>query len=692
MASNQRRLHRSRVQPLLVRVLVLLTLTGLLVSGCSPAVRAMRAPNPLRVSGDGAVTHAGFTATSDDPAQTVTLAPPTLNQDAFDSLVSWAGNGTVVGTPVEVTLDGGLPDGGVTLTRTFPIAIPEDVAVTFVYWDDVVGEWWAVPSDISPDRLSVSATVDHLSFWTTITGGAQDALQGFTAGLSAAGTVIKDAADTANQGVQQFNNTVKKAFVAAAEEGYYAVGKIFDVRVDAPTCDGDIPDWADSTTFIETHHRSNPVLWCAGHDTQHPELLVVKARVNRGYGSFAETAATPAWTYNSTFDQGAFDTALAAITELDQTLAQSVTELTGGGRLVGPGQEISFGFSEDAVRAVEVGQPLVTLALPGIDGFLATSIAQAVTQSGEMLLEGSLAAVIGVASCSTDLAGVDDIQTASRAAITCISGFDDLIAQKVALGLLTTGMSPQAAGKAAGATLAKFTVWLALIGPVFNIMNYTADSMLPDSARTLTVFVTITRPATNPTEVIVLNPFTADGTLKAGYTLDDLTTQMPVQCFSASRSAVTGGTHDCGGTADSTHSCWASPRYPGQVACMTTPWRAELLLRRAENLTATAAPDNPEPLGIELVDGTRWWLRHGGSWGTAADGRVGAYGCDSADCSYEQTGLYLAVVTLDTSPVIDESTPTWTVLVGELGSPDDEVPPPTRIAVAKAWFIASDLD
>lgn len=647
----------------------------------------MRPPGPVNVSGDGAVAHAGFSVVSGDPGQTVTLAPPTLDQAAYDSLLSWANSGAVVAAPVEVTLDGEIPDGGVTLTRTFPIAIPEDVAVTFVYYDDTVGEWRAVASDISPDRLSVSATVDHLSIWTTISGGAQQAMDGFTAGLSAAGTAIRDAADTVYQGVQQFNNTVKKAFVAAAEESYYAVGKIFDVRVDAPTCDGDIPDWADDTVFIATD-RNNPVLWCAGHDAQHPELLVVKARINRGYGSFAETAATPAWTYNSTFDQGAFDTALAAITELDQVLAQSVAELTGGGRLVGPGQEISFGFSEDAVRAVEVGQPLVTLALPGIDGFLATSIAQAVTQSGGMMLEGSLAAVIGVASCSKDLAGVDDIPAASRAAITCISGFDDLIAQKVALGLLTTGMSPQAAGKAAGATLAKFTVWLALIGPVFNIMNYTADSMLPDSARTLTVFVTITRPATNPTEVIVLNPFTADGTLKAGYTLDDLTTQTPVSCYGTSDSAVTSGTHFCGTTADSTHSCWASPRYPGQVICMTAPWRTELLLRRAEGLTATLPPEDPWPLGIETADGARWWLRHGGSWGGRADGLVGAYGCDSESACANDANVVLA----GDGPVIDKSTPTWTVIIGELGSIDDDLPPPTRLAVTKAWFIASDFD
>lgn len=680
----------------MTRFLAFVLIVALGISSCSSGSAAppqghLEVPS---ITGEGRVEHAGFTADLGESEQTITLAPPELNEASYDALVYWTGNGAAVGTPMEVELDGAVPEGGITLTRTYPIPVPEDVAVTFAYFDDAVGEWVAVPSDLSADRRSVSATVDHLSLWSTIVQGGQTAMQGFTDGLSAAGNAVKDVTSTAYAGVQKFNAAVQDAFVAAAEEMYYTVGKVFDVRVDPPVCDEGLPEWADSTNFIETD-RNNPILWCAGHDVQHPELLVVKARVNRGYGSFAVTAVTPTWVYNSTFDQGVFDAALAAITELDQVLAQSVAEITGGGRLVGPGQEVSFGFSEEAARAVGVGQPLVTLALPDAVGFLATSLAQLVGAQSGLLLEGSLAAVIAVASCAKDFAGITDAPTAARAALTCLSGLDEVIARKVAVGLLKTGLSPQVAGRTAGAVIGKLSVGLAAIGPVFNAMNYTADSFLLESARTLVVFVKIQRAtASSATEVITLNPFNADGSLTAGYSIRDLTALAPVDCSydTGSPSAVTGGTHSCGGTADDTHSCWASPRYPGQLACMTTPWRAELLLRRATVISATLAPRNPEPLGIELEDGTRWWLRHGGSWGGRADGLVGAYGCDSTStCSYERTGKEVVVLAGD-GPVIDTSTQPWTVLVGELGDPNVNYPAPTRLNVRKAWFIASTFD
>lgn len=634
--------------------------------------------------------HAGFEAELDDGDQTITLAPPELDETSYVALSYWMGNGAAVDSPMEVTLDGAVPEGGIALTRTYPIPVPEDVAVTFAYFDDSVGEWVAVPSDLSADRRSVSATVDHLSFWSTIVQGGQSAMQGFTDGLSAAGTAVKDATSSAYAGVQKFNDAVQDAFVAAAEEMYFLVGKVFDVRVDPPACDEGIPDWADSTSFIETD-RNNPILWCAGHDAQHPELLVVKARVNRGYGSFAVTAATPTWVYNSTFDQNAFDAALDAITDLDQVLAQSVAEMTGGGRLVGPGQEISFGFSEEAARPVGLGQPLVTLALPDAVGFLATSLAQLVGVQSGLLLEGSLAAIVAVASCAKDFAGITDAPTAARAALTCLSGLDDVIARKVAVGLLKTGLSPQVAGRTAGAIVGKLSVGLAAIGPVFNMMNYTADSFLLESARTLIVFVRIQRASASiGTEIITLNPFNPDGSLTPGYLLRDLTALAPVDCAydTGSRSAVTGGTHGCGSTADEAHSCWASPLYPGRVVCMTDPWASELLLRRAIGVGNTAAPDEPEPLGIELEDGTRWWLRHGGSWGGRADDYIGVYGCGSDACDYSRTGIELAVVA-DRVPAIDTSSDTWTVLVGELSATNEAMPPPERMAVTRAWFIAS---
>ena len=136
--------------------------------------------------------------------------------------------------------------------------------------------WLAVPSELSEDRTSVTATVDHLSLWTDIVGGTADALDAVGSAFDAAGQAVTDAVEQGLQAVSQAGEWV-------AGWVYYAVGKIFDTRVDAPTCTDPLPTWVESTQQIALD-KNNPILWCAGRDRLHPELLTVKARVNRGFG------------------------------------------------------------------------------------------------------------------------------------------------------------------------------------------------------------------------------------------------------------------------------------------------------------------------------------------------------------------------------------------------------------------------
>jgi hypothetical protein len=227
---------------------------------------------------------------------------------------------------------------------------------------------------------------------------------------------------------------------------------------------------------------------------------------------------------------------------------------------------------------------------------------------------------------------------------------------------------------------------------VFNSMNYAAERATPQAARDAVVFLRAGQGGA-ATERVTIDPFGSDGVLDAGWQVDDQTSAPPVDCSYdiGSLSATTGGTHDCGSTADSTHSCWAPPDRPGQLLCLFHPWTDVLVARAAVNVPATEGPDSPQPLGIELEDGTRWWLRHGGSWGGRADELVGAYGCQSSACSYEATGRDIAVLAGYDEPVIDASGPSWTVQVGELGSPDIDYPAPTRMTVRRAWFIASSF-
>ena len=82
---------------------------------------------------------------------------------------------------------------------------------------------------------------------------------------------------------------------------------------------GKAPEWLDSGIFIQDD-KNNPIRWCMGSDPKRPELLVVKARVNRGYGYFATTAVAPEWNYNSAFDDEALRQVWKTVADLDGTL------------------------------------------------------------------------------------------------------------------------------------------------------------------------------------------------------------------------------------------------------------------------------------------------------------------------------------------------------------------------------------
>lgn len=313
-----------------------------------------------------------------------------------------------------------------------------------------------------------------------------------------------------------------------------------------------------------------------------------------------------------------------------------------------------------------------------------------VGQAAKDSLGGWVGTVVSLGSCVRQLNNVEDVLDAAKAALNCIGLADEAIAKKVAVGLLRARpeLTPQQAGKQAGGIVGRISIYLALVGPVFSSMNYLAELNSVPASRQLSVYPT----TVGPTEVVTLEPFGADGSLMSGYTLEDERTEVTgasaVDCTydEGAIGGTTPNTHWCGTTADSTHECWAPPQFVDAVACMYTPWNKQLVLRSAFGLGPTATPSAPQPTGIELADGSRWAVRSGGSWGGRADDLRGAYSCDpSGPCPEGEVVL----LTVYNQPAVDTSGPTWYVLQGELGDPDEEFPPPDRLPVVRAYFIAS---
>jgi len=156
------------------------------------------------------------------------------------------------------------------------------------------------------------------------------------------------------------------------------------------------------------------------------------------------------------------------------------------------------------------------------------------------------------------------------------------------------------------------------------------------------------------------------------FTVDD--------CSGPSPSAVVDNVYYCSPSAAGAGTCW--PSTPGSLLCVDNPWDKSLhRVAYGRPLPPVQPTATPDPFAMALDDGTRCLLRNGGAWGGRDDGYVGTYWCgDSAK---------LAVLWLPArgpGTCIDRSTPTWTVQVGQLGTPTTHFPPPQTRAVTSAWF------
>ena len=303
---------------------IFVTVTCLLVTACtsgSPSSSGTRGGSPAAQ----AVARTGAVAIESNQDPVITAAKLTADQ-ATSLGKDWPTDLTLhAGLPVQVTLDGSIPTGGIKLTRTYKSALPDGVTATLAYYNEQLGTWLAVPSTLSEDRKSVTAVVHHLSLWTDVVGVVGPVTQG-----------------------------ISSAVTSAADWAYYQVGKVFDTRVDPPTCSGK-PEWLDSSAFIATD-RNNPLLFCVGSDPKHRSVLDVKARVNRGFAYTAYLNVTPSWTYNSTFDNHSLSDAVSTIGHLDQALSDTWAAFSPKGAvLVGPGKSsasvsASRGFAQPAPR------------------------------------------------------------------------------------------------------------------------------------------------------------------------------------------------------------------------------------------------------------------------------------------------------------------------------------------------------
>lgn len=430
-------------------LLVLLLLSTAACTDDPPPPAAPHAASSLSAVERTAVNLIG----SSEPVR-VTAAE--LTPENKRELESWPDLSVAVGTPVEVEA-ATIPADGIRILRRYATALPPGTTATLAFLDPDIQTWRAVPSTIAADRLSVSAVVHHLSLWTDFTSAVTDCAQ------------------------------------AIGDCAYYHVGKIFSDRAEAPTCRSGLekpaaqrrPDWVDTVSYIE-FNRNNPVLICAGPNGD-GDKLEVKATVNRSFGFVAEVTSEAGNVRNTTSDAADLGDAISDATHIDDTFSKSIEALLRGNSLVAGTETYSFELSEDEGRRAP--QQLLVMKPPNTTEFLMSLLARLVGKDLDDKANGMLAAAILVGSCGTDVRDAKDDSSWGKALLSCTEGLDDATARRLSTFLDKRGVDKP--GFKAGYIVARASIYLALVGPAFESMNYVAERNTADSARSVSLFVRI---------------------------------------------------------------------------------------------------------------------------------------------------------------------------------------------------------
>ncbi len=196
------------------------------------------------------------------------------------------------------------------------------------------------------------------------------------------------------------------------------------------------------------------------------------------------------------------------------------------------------------------------------------------------------------------------------------------------------------------------------------------------------------------TEVINVNALTSDGRVSNGYELDD---EDPVpdidseNCDEPSGGGVSPGTYACGSSAFSADACWRDA--DGDLVCIDRPWDRKLYRRpMAGELPQTPAAEDPQPLGLQLEDGSRYRQRNGTGVGVSPGDLNDVYYCVEGPCGDDPSKIIVVFDAID-EPTVNTTDDAWTVLVGQMlhdGSDDPStLPEPKTRRVVRAWFITA---
>lgn len=185
-----------------------------------------------------------------------------------------------------------------------------------------------------------------------------------------------------------------------------------------------------------------------------------------------------------------------------------------------------------------------------------------------------------------------------------------------------------------------------------------------------------TAPGDPGTEIVTVPMFGAEGYPTADWDIEDRSAEPAFGCWAPSGATLEADSFHCGASADFGVACLPNPLAEDEVICAYDPVAQTGFRHKVSDFT-DGEPHGPEPLTVELEDGSIWTVRSGGAGpSNEYDEELVAYyycssGCDESDVLWG----------VPDSTAFDTSGEAWTVT---RATAEEE---PRTENVARAWFI-----
>jgi hypothetical protein len=363
-----------------------------------------------------------------ESAEVIVIFPEPLQttQEMQDALPS----GTALHKGVSLSMaEGSFPASGADVTFKLEKPLAEDREGSIVYWNPDEAVWEPRATEISEDRRTLTAQVEHFSGYNWI------------------------------------------------ETFYNGIGKAMGDKTDPPTCSGGIPSWADPS--FSRDNINAPVLWCIGTDSKNNDIMEVRLKLNRPSAGSVTTAIKPAWAWSDLWQNLAPQT----WTQMAAQSAASSNQL-GDKYLLQPLGEYRFGFNRAELMDFwhkNQDRPLIQ-----VDSTLTYTLAGLMYQAVADKAAGSIAGVFfmsGLLECGGELVGAAadrSVGAAFAAILPCLDDRKDAIAVAATKAWLTA--NPGAnwetsinAGKNIGKVIRTVGAWYALGKTTLNAGTVIGD-------------------------------------------------------------------------------------------------------------------------------------------------------------------------------------------------------------------------